>query len=113
MSIRTCVIIRRLNTDREVFSYGCLFFIQPSTQFFLACNLNVQIQKRLLSPTTPVSRFARSIRRTLTQRLGGYVMSTSSDVLEAVDCMGRHAYSMRNSAVVKHVGIVLYDGFSL
>ncbi|SAL55772.1 AraC family transcriptional regulator [Caballeronia turbans] len=40
-------------------------------------------------------------------------MSTSSDVLEAVDCMGRHAYSMRNSAVVKHVGIVLYDGFSL
>jgi transcriptional regulator GlxA family with amidase domain len=40
-------------------------------------------------------------------------MSTSFDVTETADGTGGHAYSSQDSAVVKHVGIVLYDGFSL
>ncbi len=40
-------------------------------------------------------------------------MSTSSDVLEAMPRSGSRAYSVRASNAIKHIGIVLYDGFSL
>ncbi|WP_250523383.1 MULTISPECIES: helix-turn-helix domain-containing protein [unclassified Caballeronia] len=59
------------------------------------------------------SRHARSEGITLTQRIGGSAMSTSTDVLEATSVAGDCAYAMHDSTVIKHIGIVLYDGFSL
>lgn len=40
-------------------------------------------------------------------------MSNSSDALDAVACAAHGGYAVNDSAVIKHVGIILYDGFSL
>ena len=40
-------------------------------------------------------------------------MSTTFDVLEAMPRAENHAYSVQDSRAIKHVGIVLCDGFSL
>ncbi len=40
-------------------------------------------------------------------------MSTSTDVSEAMSFSENRTYSVQSSTVIKHVGIILYDGFSL
>src|ERR1700722_6893774 len=48
-----------------------------------------------------------------TYRLGGSMTPTSSDALVPIDCPRESTRSVQRSNMVKHVGIILYDGFSL